>query len=232
MGDYKQRHLRRSKVTSSLNGWQPVQKQLTHNLFGVGKDVSDGKMNWVSKFEEGGDMKEPMVEENLPADLTSNKVKPLSLGGIQEVLSHVSLYYNNCSHKVKFIVSAMSIKLKQLVSEGVKNITTMTIDAQNATQDSVMLVTQTIISQYQSAFVPKTGAFGLSGSTRLNVCVPNTTNVVRVIQSRLKRTKEVSIIKNNNKRKGYSSVAQPILQSTSDLDLTNITARINSKASD
>ena len=127
-------------MTNSLNGWQPVQNQLTHNLFGVGEDVSDGGVNCASvprhtEFKEGDDTEEPIVEENAPADLTSNK-------GIQEVLSHVSLYYSNCSDGVKFTVGATPIKLKQLVPEVVKNISTMTINTQNATQDSVMWATR------------------------------------------------------------------------------------------
>ena len=129
-------------------------------------------------------MEPPISAGNVPADLSSNKVRPLGITGLRDVLSHVSSYYTDCRDDVKFIVGVMTIKLKQLVFEGVKNISKMTIGAETATQESVMSVTKDIICQYQSAFTSRSGGFGCNGVTHLKITTPNKASLAHESKSR------------------------------------------------
>ena len=89
---------------------------------------------------------EPRIaKENGPVDLSTNQVRPLGIKGLRDVFSNISSYYMNCKDDVKFIIAAMSIKIKQLVFEGVKNLREISIEAQTAIQECVMSITKDII---------------------------------------------------------------------------------------
>ena len=173
-------------------------------------------------------MEHPILTEHARVDLSSNRVRPLGITSLRDVLSHVSSYYTGCEDDVKFIVGAMAIKLKQLVLEGVKNLREMSIDAENATQELVMSVTKDIICQYQSAFTARSGGFEFNGVSHLKIITPNKANLACASKSRWKRTKEV-VIADMNKRRKDASHGSLVLHSTVDLVMGSINAVTNTK---
>ena len=86
-----------------------------------------------------------LQRKNGPVDLSTNKVWPLGIKGLRDVLSNISSYYTNCKNDVKFIIAAMATEMKQLVFEGVKNIREISIEAQTSSQECVMSITKDII---------------------------------------------------------------------------------------
>ena len=99
----------------------------------------------------------PIAKENALVDLSTNHVWPFSIKGLRDVLSNVSSYYMNCKDDVKYIIGSMAIKMKQLVVEGVKNLSEIFIKVQTASQECVMSITKDIILQCQSAFSSRVG---------------------------------------------------------------------------
>ena len=82
-------------MSGSLNGWQPVQSQLTRNLLGVGEETSDDTASRDILCNANTDvlntpMEHPILTEHALVDLSSNQVRPLGITSLRDVLSHMS----------------------------------------------------------------------------------------------------------------------------------------------
>ena len=156
-GFYNEAHAMIQSDRISQRMWQPAQSELTRNLLGVGEETSDDMVSRDTLLNAENFVLESPTErliltEHALVDLSSNKVRPLGITSLHDVPSHVNSCYTGCRDDVKFIVGAMSIKSKHLVFEGVNNLSKMTIEAETATQESVMSVAKAIICQYQKVW--------------------------------------------------------------------------------
>ena len=79
VADFLTRHMKRSKVSGSLNGWQPVQSELTNNLLGVGEETSDDTASRDMLCNADTDvlhtpMEHPILTEHARVDLSSKSI--------------------------------------------------------------------------------------------------------------------------------------------------------------
>ena len=114
-GDWQLCHMRRSKVAASLHGWQPVQSDLSGDHFGISEETADTPRGSLSQNSNQEGCDDGEMEVFPLVDLSSSRVQPLPNKNLRDFLSYVSLYYDNCKDEVKFVVGAMSVKLKHLV---------------------------------------------------------------------------------------------------------------------
>ena len=146
-------------------------------------------------------------------DQTSSRIKPLNHSALRGVLSEVSSFYNNCSEQVKFIIGSMSIKMKELVIQGVKQSSVLSIDIQNSATDKVLSLTRDIVMQYQSVFSSRNEAFNnvLSQSQPM-VAKPSAANISTASKQRWKRRSESSTQALANKKQSLKVASLPGLK--------------------
>ena len=79
-----------------------------------------------------------MLNNQALFDLTTATIWPLSKGALTAVISSVTSFYNDCKDDVKFVVRAMSIKMKLLVVEGTKGACDLTASSKDILSDLMM----------------------------------------------------------------------------------------------
>ena len=155
---FEVRHIRRSKVVGSINGWMPI---AVSDQFGGAEEVidattSDPFQDTVDDDDDNNTEMEAIAPpETAQIDLSSTKVRPLSKKGMSDVMSHITSYCDSCPDDAKFVVAEMLIKIKQQVMGGANNVNGVML---GESQDPVE-ATRHIAAQCQSAFKATSGEF-------------------------------------------------------------------------
>ena len=121
---FKKRLVRYTKVVRSINGWAPI---TVSNQFGgtneaIGATTSELFQDIVDNDDDNSTEMEAMSStEAAQIDLSSTRVRPLSKKGASDVVPHATFHCDGCLDDTKFVVAAILIKIKQLVTGGANN---------------------------------------------------------------------------------------------------------------
>ena len=116
-------------------------------MLGIGEDDFDDSSAaslHLSAEEDDTEMATEVQKEDALVDQTSSRIKPLNHSALRGVLSDVTLFYNNCTDQVKFIIGSMSIKMKEFVVQGAEHSSVLCIVIQNSATDKVLFLTRDI----------------------------------------------------------------------------------------
>jgi hypothetical protein len=190
------RHMRRSRMSRSIIGWRPVPSNAVAEQLGLSEDTPDqhpdegSNMPTIDGEEACLDDGTEDIEDDGLHDLTTNKCRPLTTSAFQIVASQVSSFYDGCADRVKLVVGAMMITMRDLiVTDGKVN---NTIDTSEGVESTCLR----IVRLHNSAFANSTNVFTPVSSRALTVQRPPAALIARAKPNRLKRKNDQQTARN------------------------------------